>query len=110
MSLAFWLCAAVTLISSLVSLGFSVAAVRSSTSESAVNAMYATARSASLAIVCLIPLFSQSEQWLFAVALGMTLVQAFDAVVGQRIQDRMKTFGPASLAVLNLVALGYFVA
>jgi hypothetical protein len=38
----------------------------------------------------------------------MVVVQALDAVVGATIRDRMKTFGPASLGMLNLVALVWF--
>jgi hypothetical protein len=35
----------------------------------------------------------------------MIIVQACDAVIGTMIKDRMKTFGPAGTALLNLVAV-----
>jgi hypothetical protein len=35
----------------------------------------------------------------------MIIVQVCDAVIGTTIKDRMKTFGPAGTALLNLVAL-----
>jgi hypothetical protein len=35
----------------------------------------------------------------------MIIVQACDAVIGATIKDRMKTFGPAGTALLNLVAV-----
>jgi hypothetical protein len=35
----------------------------------------------------------------------MIIVQACDAGIGVAIKDRMKTFGPAGTAVLNLAAL-----
>jgi hypothetical protein len=38
----------------------------------------------------------------------MVIVQALDAVVGATIHDRMKTFGPASLGMFNLVTLVWF--
>ena len=38
----------------------------------------------------------------------MVIVQALDAIVGGIVRDRMKTFGPASLGALNLVALVWF--
>jgi hypothetical protein len=35
----------------------------------------------------------------------MIFIQACDAVIGTTIKDRMKTFGPAGIALLNLVAV-----
>jgi hypothetical protein len=35
----------------------------------------------------------------------MIIVQARDAVIGTTIKDRMKTFGPAGTALLNLVTV-----
>jgi hypothetical protein len=40
----------------------------------------------------------------------MVIVQALDAVVGAATHDRMKTFGPASLGMLNLAVLLWFLA
>jgi hypothetical protein len=37
--------------------------------------------------------------------LSVIIVQACDAVIGTTIKDRMKTFGPAGTALLNLVAV-----
>jgi uncharacterized membrane protein len=67
--------------------------------------MYALSRSVALAVVSLVPLISQTRSSLLTIALAMVIVQALDAVVGGTIRDRMKTFGPASLSALNLVAL-----
>jgi hypothetical protein len=102
---AFWICAGVTAASAFVSLGFSVAAVLSIRHRSRTNAMYALSRSVALAAVSLVPLISQTRSSLLTIALAMVIVQALDAVVGGTIRDRMKTFGPASLGALNLVAL-----
>lgn len=39
----------------------------------------------------------------------MIIVQALDALVGIKITDRLKTFGPAITAIINLLALIWFV-
>jgi hypothetical protein len=67
--------------------------------------MYALSRSVALAVVSLVPLVSRTRSSLLTIALAMVIVQALDAVVGGTIRDRMKTFGPASLGALNVVAL-----
>ena len=109
---AFWICAGVTAASAFVSLGFSVAALLSVRHQARTNAnaMYVLSRSVALAAVSLVPLISQTRSSLLTIALAMVIVQALDAVVGGTIRDRMKTFGPASLGALNLVALVWFLA
>jgi hypothetical protein len=107
---AFWICAGVTAVSAFVSLGFSAAAVVSAHDLARANAMYALARSVALAAVSFVPLLSQTRSSLLTIALAMVIVQALDAVVGATIHDRMKTFGPASLGVFNLVALVWFLS
>jgi len=105
---AFWICAGVTAASAFVSLGFSVAAVLSVLHEAQTLAMYALSRSVALAAVSVVPLIGQTRSALLTIALAMVIVQALDALVGGTIHDRMKTFGPASLGALNLVALLWF--
>lgn len=105
MSSAFWLCAAITAISSVVSLGYSVAAVRRPEAAGRTNALYAFSRSLALAAVAVVVLFTQSADWLKAVAVAMTLVQAGDAMIGVRDRDRLKAAGPALTAAVNLAAL-----
>jgi hypothetical protein len=58
-----------------------------------------------LMIVSAVPFLSGSIEWLQAIAWSMTIVQASDAVIGTTLKDRMKTFGPAGTALLNLVAV-----
>ena len=106
--IAFWICAGVTAASALVSLGFATAAVLSVRHQARTNAMYALSRSVALAAVSLVPLISQTRSSLLTIALAMVIVQALDAIVGGIVRDRMKTFGPASLGALNLVALVWF--
>ncbi|MGC4963050.1 hypothetical protein ACPXCG_05595 [Gordonia sp. DT218] len=105
MSLAFWICAAVTAISAAVSLGYSVAGLTSSEAAERAPSMYACARSLALAAVALAALFAGSTPFLVAVAVAMVTVQAVDAVIGGVIHDRFKTIGPAVTAAANLAAL-----
>ena len=110
MTLPFLVCAAVTAISAIVSLGFSIAAVLKADGEAKTMALYACARSLALVLVSAVPLFTGSVAWLLAVACGMTIVQACDAAIGVRIGDRMKTLGPAGTALLNLAATIWLLA
>jgi hypothetical protein len=105
---AFWICAGVTAASAFVSLGFSAAAVLSVRHQVRTNAMYVLSRSVALAAVSLVPLINQTRSSVLTIALAMVIVQALDAVVGGIVHDRMKTFGPASLGALNLVALVWY--
>lgn len=107
MTTPFLVCAAITAVSALISLGFSIASVPNTTGRTRTLAFYTVARSAAFAVICLVPPFNGSLPWLEAVAVGMILVQACDAVIGVTIQDRMKTFGPAGTAVANLAALAW---
>ncbi|WP_245933589.1 hypothetical protein [Arthrobacter livingstonensis] len=105
MSIAFWVCAVVTVISSLVSGGYAVAGFRSATEQSRVPSMYALARSLALVLVAIVGLLSSSIPFVAAAALAMILVQGLDAVIGARISDRLKTVGPALTAMVNAAAL-----
>jgi len=105
MTLPFILCASVTLISAVVSLGFSIAAAVTGSGAARTMALYACARSVALSIASVVPILTGSVQWLLAVAWSMIIVQACDAVIGITIKDRMKTFGPAATAIFNLAAV-----
>ncbi|GGF21599.1 hypothetical protein [Subtercola lobariae] len=98
----FWLCFALTAASALTSLGFSLAALRGPNRD--VYAKYSLSRSIALVGGVIVVLAVHTVSALFVMALAMTVVQALDAVVGITISDRMKTFGPAALAVLTLAA------
>src|SRR6185312_11161199 len=105
MTAPFILCALVTAISAIISLGFSIAAALGATDTARTMALYACARSMALMIVSAVPFLSGSIEWLQAIAWSMTIVQASDAVIGTTLKDHMKTFGPAGTALLNLVAV-----
>jgi hypothetical protein len=105
MSMPFVICAAVTLASAVISLGFSVAAAIHEMGQTRTLAFYACARSIAFALISVCPFANHSTQWLEALASGMIVVQAIDAAIGLTIEDKMKTFGPAGTAIANLAAL-----
>lgn len=96
----FWICAIITIASALTSAGFSLAAL-SSSGEAHVNALYSVSRSLSIALGSLLVVFFRSRIGLMAVSFLMVLVQAGDTVIGALINDPMKTYGPAFLAILT---------
>ena len=105
MTSRFLICATVTAISAVVSLGFSITACRSGSSEARSLGLYTAARSLALFIASVAAFSVGAPAWLECVACCMIVVQACDAVIGFTIQDRLKTFGPAATALLNLAAL-----
>jgi hypothetical protein len=105
MTVPFILCALITAISAIISLGFSIAATIAATGTARTMALYACARSTALVIASAVPFLTGSIDWLQAIAWSMIVVQTCDAVIGTTIQDRMKTFGPAGTALLNLGAV-----
>jgi hypothetical protein len=105
MTTPFLLCATVTAISAFVSLGFSTASVPRANGQIRTLALYTCARSIAFAIISVVPFATGWSPWLEAVAVGMIILQVLDACVGVAISDRMKTFGPAGIAVTNLAAL-----
>jgi hypothetical protein len=104
MTLPFIVCAPITAISAIISLGFSIAAALNTANVAKTMALYACARSLALVLVSAVPFLTGSTPWLLAVACSMTIVQACDAAIGMKIKDRMKTIGPAGTALLNLAA------
>jgi hypothetical protein len=110
MTAPFLFCAAITAVSALISLGFSIAAVVTSTDATRVAAFYVCPRSLALAIASAIPFFTGSSSWLLAVALCMTIVQAGDTAIGVIKKNRIGTLGPLGTAALNLVAIIWYLA
>jgi hypothetical protein len=104
----YWICGVVSLASALISFGFSIVASRVPEAADHANALYALSRSVALVVLCVVPLVHQSAAWLTAAAMGMIVVQAGDALVGRVQRDIVKTFGPASLAVVTLLVLIQF--
>ena len=109
MTVPFIFCASITAISAIISLGFSIAGALGATGPARTMALYACARSMALMIASAVPFLTGSTGWLQAMAWSMIIVQACDAVIGTTIKDRMKTFGPAGTALLNLVAVMWLI-
>ncbi|ROS75299.1 hypothetical protein [Cellulomonas sp. PhB143] len=103
---AFWVAAAVTLVSAFVSLGYSVAGVIAD-GASDEYALYAASRSVALAAAAIAVLTARSTRVLLVVGGAMTIVQAFDGLIGLTIDDTVKTVGPFAAAVVTAVALGF---
>jgi hypothetical protein len=105
MSIAYWVCAIITGISSFVSFGYAAAGLVKASGEARTGVTYALARSGALAAIAVIAAVLDSPSFLSAVAIAMVRVQASDAVIGAMMRDRTKTIGPAVTAVFNLAAL-----
>src|SRR5579863_9610057 len=107
----------VTLISVLVSCGFSVVGIfRPELLVSpalghnytlVVLASYAAARSIAIAAVCLFTLFGKKREPLYTIAILAALVQFLDAFVGIYERDISKVVGPLVLAFLGFIAIYY---
>ena len=109
MTLPFIVCASITAISAIISLGFSIAAALGATDTARTMALYACARSTALVIASAVPFLTGSTGWLQAIAWSMIIVQACDAVIGRTTKDPMKIYGPAGTAALNLVAVVWLI-
>jgi hypothetical protein len=107
----------VTLVSVLVSCGFSVVGiVRPDLLVSpalgrdhtlVVLASYAAARSIAIAAVCIVTLFGEKREPLYTMAILAALVQFIDAFVGIYEGDISKIAGPLLLAFLGFIFTYY---
>jgi hypothetical protein len=105
MSIPLLFCTLITAMSAVISLGFSIAATFNTANEVRNMALYTCARSVALVLVSAVPFFTGSTPWLQAIACSMIIILVCDAAIGVIIKDRMKTFGPAVTALLNLAAV-----
>ena len=110
MNIPFLSCALITAVSAVISLGFSITAVVNTADEVRDMALYVCARSVALVIASAVPFLTGSTPWLLAIASSMIIVQICDAAIGVVIKDRMKTFGPAGTALLNLAAVTWLLS
>ncbi len=102
---SYYICALITAISALTSLGFSIHVSLSARYNKQTSAFYASSRSIALAIACLIPFIYHSKPLLIEIAVTMIIVQLLDAAIGISIKNKMKTYGPALTALINLFAV-----
>ena len=100
---------AITLLSAFISMFFAIRSIRfAESAEERTAALYAASRSVALFAVAVVPAFGHFAEWAIAVAMAMTIVQGLDALVGIRRRKAAMILGPATLAVLNLVAIILF--
>jgi hypothetical protein len=104
MTRRFWICALVTLLSAGVSAGFSLAGLLSSAGGDSF-ARYAASRSVALLLTVLIAIAVRSRAAVVFIGIAMTLVQAFDGVIGILARDASKTYGPFAFALVNAIVV-----
>jgi hypothetical protein len=102
--MAFWTCTIITIISALVSAGFSVVGLFGP-SGGDIFERYAASRSIALLIAALCCIGFRSREAIAALALVMSLVQGFDGLIGVLAHDPAKTYGPFGFALVNLAVL-----
>jgi hypothetical protein len=107
----------VTLISVLVSCGFSIIGIirpgllvspaLGHNSALVALASYAAARSIAIAAVCIFTLFGKKREPLYTIAILAALIQFFDAFVGIYEGDISKIAGPLILASAGFISMYY---
>jgi len=95
-----------TLLSAGVSAGFSVAGLLGPGKDDSF-AQYAASRSVALFLAVLIAIGIRSRMAIAFLGIAMTVMQAFDGVIGALPHDPSKTYGPFAFAVLNALAVAW---
>ena len=95
-----------TILSACVSAGFSLAGLLGPGSDDGF-ARYAASRSVALLLTVLVATGVRSRMAIAFLGIAMTVVQAFDGVIGALVHDPSKTYGPFAFAVLNAAAVGW---
>src|SRR5882757_4753347 len=99
-----WICALMTLLSAGVSAGFSLEGLLGPGSGDSF-ARYAASRSVASLLTVVIAICVRSRVALAFLGIAMTVVQAFDGVIGALAHNPSKTYGPFAFAVLNALAV-----
>jgi hypothetical protein len=97
---SYWICAGFTLFSAIVSAGFSLLSLRMAGGHE--YALYAASRSVALPLAVLFAMVRRSHGGMATIAVAMTLVQLFDGIVGLRLHDPSRAYGPFVFAAINL--------
>lgn len=95
-----------TLVSAGVSAGFSLNGLFGSGRGDSF-ARYAASRSIALLLTVLIAIIVRSRMAIAFLGIAMTVVQAFDGVIGALAHDPSKTYGPFAFTILNALAVGW---
>jgi hypothetical protein len=96
---AYWTCAGFTLLSAIVSAGFSLLSLRMAGGHE--YALYAASRSVALPLATIYAMALRSRAGVAALAVALTLVQLFDGTVGLRLNDPGRAYGPFVFAAIN---------
>lgn len=96
--MGYYICAGITLLSALLGVGFSVAAIMNERNTSRINDFYMFARSLALACIAVIPLCMVSPKLLFVITAAMLVVQIVDGIVGIVMKSKKRTSGPILMA------------
>jgi hypothetical protein len=70
-------------------------------------AQYAASRSVALLLAVLIAIGIRSRMAIAFLGIAMTVMQAFDGVIGALAHDPSKTYGPFAFAILNALAVAW---
>ena len=100
---AYWVCAGFTLFSAVVSAGFSLLSLRTVGGDK--YALYAASRSVALPLAAVCAMALRSRGGVAALATAVTLVQLFDGIIGFRLNDPSRAYGPLVFSALNLGTL-----
>src|ERR1700753_3422025 len=100
MGRAYWACACFTFISSVISVAFSFMALKMSSGHE--YALYATSRSVALPLAIAYAMALRLRGGVAALAVAMSLVQLFDGLIGLRLGDPGRAYGPFLFAAVNL--------
>jgi len=96
---AYWTCAGFTLFSAIVSASFSLLSLRMTGGHE--YALYAASRSVALPLAVLYAMTLRARGAMATLAVAMTLVQLFDGIVGLRLHDPGRAYGPMAFAAIN---------
>jgi hypothetical protein len=101
--LPFWTCTSMTLLSAVVSAGYSIVGIVGPTRENI--ALYATSRSVALLIAVLVAAAVRSRSGTLFLAGAMSLVQLLDGLIGIQLHDPAKSYGPFAFAAINALLM-----
>jgi hypothetical protein len=100
---AYFVLLLLTIISSLISLFYAVSALKDKPSQP--TSSYAFVRSLAITLLIVAAVLLNNRSLVLGSAALMAFVQLGDAVIGVRIADKMKTYGPFSIAIVSFALL-----
>lgn len=101
----YYLCAVVTLVSTILGFGFSIGAIVRGKGADRENALYMSVRSLALVGIALIPVCIEARAILVIITAAMLLVQVIDGCIGIIIKSGMRTIGSLIMAASHAICL-----